>query len=177
MSGLWLLTLLLSVRAWVTPQPDYSSGLLVNYGGQSVVQANADWHGYDLAPFYNRCGLASISPAMLGQVAWVRTPGHGWFGPCLVVDVVGRADAYESIYVRHEIAEIPDWLSRRLGFRYGAPGFIYFGLCPPRAGRPQVYAPPLSFDTVGEHTPSFYPYPDPQMPVDCVRPGSFRGRD
>lgn len=125
-----LLAALLAVSSWAAPQPTLSRGLLVVYGGQRLVQANANYHGYSLAPTHG-CGLASISPAMLGRVAWVSVDGIHFVGPCLVVDVVGRDAAFDSIWGRHEVAEVSRATAAALGFTHGAQGYISFSDCPP----------------------------------------------
>ena len=159
---------IVAVETWVQPQPKHSAGLLVNYGSQGVVEANADWHGYDLALVPNRCGLASISPAHLGRLAYVRTDG-AWRGPCLVVDVVARRDAYGSIFERHEIAEVSRDMAGALNFEYGAQGEIWFSSCPPMGtSQPLPYAPPLAWDAWPYHrTPSLWPYPAQQRVSEC----------
>lgn len=174
------LAVLVSIATWSAPQPQMSAGLLVTYGNQQLVEANAAYRGYDLGRLPDRCGLAAISPAMLGSVAWVRVPGGRWLGPCLVVDAVGRAHAYESIYVRQEVAEVSRATAAALGFEYGAWGHVYFGPCPPADGpetrgqewsdyaAPELYAPPLVIDyDASEPHRSFYPYPQQQRPGDC----------
>lgn len=166
------LPFILAVLAWAAPQPQYSQGLLVVYGGQQLIEANAHWHGYDLADVPSRCGFAAISPAMLGRLAWFRTEYSGWVGPCVSVDAVARTHAYGSIFERHEVAEVSRDVAAMLGFEYGAPGYVFFGSCPPPADSvfytAQPYAPELTFDH-GERdwTPSFYPYPPMQAPVAC----------
>lgn len=152
------------------PQPQYSAGLIVNYGAESVVLANADFRGYTLEGYAG--GGASISPAMLGRIMWARTEHGDWLGPLLVVDVVARRDAYASIYERREIAELPRGLMAQLGYEYGGPGYVFFGVCPPPADSlwpaPQPYAPPLALDHDGsDGHRSFYPYPAQQTPVVC----------
>lgn len=165
-----LLGLLLAVAVWALPQPQYSAGLIVNYGSASVVSANATYHGYTLDGYAG--GGASISPAMLGRIMWARTEHGNWIGPLLVVDVVARADAYASIYQRHEVAELPRPIMAQLGYEYGGPGYIWFGPCPPPPDSlypaPQAYAPPLALDHDGhDGHRSFYPYPAQQAPVVC----------
>lgn len=167
---------IISNFTWGYPQPVYSSGLLVTYGSQSLVEANADYRSYDLSVYPDRCGLSGISPAGLGRIAYVRTAGSDWIGPCLVVDAVGKVDAYGSIYDRHEIAEVSRSVAEELGFQYGSEGFIWFGLCPPNPDslwpQPQPYSPPLVWDT-GEpdgHR-SWGPYPSQQIPIDCPKSG------
>jgi hypothetical protein len=166
-----LLGCVLAVAAWAAPQPQYSAGLLVTYGGQQLVEANAEYHGYDLGLYPGRCGLAAISPAMLGRVAFVRAGGSDWVGPCLVVDAVARVHAYDSIYTRHEIAEVSRATAAALGFEYGAPGFVWFGPCPPHYDSlypaPLEYAPPLRWEDAGSPGRSFWPYAEQARPVDC----------
>lgn len=169
-----ILTSILSVASWSEPQPQYSMGLLVTYGNQQLVEANADWRSYDLSLYPNRCGFSAISPAHLGRIAWIRTDGHRWVGPCISVDAVSRRHAYDSIYVRHEIGEVSRDTAAMLGFEYGAQGYVYFGQCPPIGDddvTPQEYAPPLTWDyPPTDWTPSFYPYPlQEKVIVDCNR--------
>lgn len=167
-----LLDAILAVSAWSAPQPTLSYGMLYVYGNQFLVQANADWHGYDLRPTHG-CGLASISPAMLGRLAYVSVDGQHWSGPCLVVDVDGRDDALQAIYYRHEVAEITFKQATELGFKYGAWGYVYFGACLQNL-TPERYAPPLELDYPPySPTPSFYPYPEQEIPYLCNYP---RGR-
>jgi len=174
------LAILVSIATWSAPQPQLSAGLIVVYGNQQLVQANATYRGYELAQFPDQCGLAAISPAMLGSLAWVRVPGGRWLGPCLVVDAVGRTHAYESIYVRQEVAEVSRATAAALGFEYGAWGHIYFGSCPPADGpetrgqdwsdfaAPELYAPPLIIDEFPyENHRSFFPYPHQQPVTNC----------
>ena len=168
-----LLALVLAVSSWAAPQPQYSQGLIVVYGNQRLVEANAAWRGYDLSRIPGRCGLSGISPAELGRLAWVSIDGITFSGPCLVVDAVGRIDAYGSIFIRHEIAEVSRATAAALGFAYGAPGYIYFGVCPPDHPMSALpYAPPLALDVPPyDATPSFYPYPPQQPGEPC--PGSL----
>jgi len=165
----FLISAILSIASWSTPQPKLSTGLLVVYGNQRLVEANADWHGYNLSLIPDRCGFSAISPAHLGQLAYFSVDGEHWIGPCQDDDAVSRGDAYDSIYGRHEIAEIRRSDALKLGFEYGHQGYIYFSPCPPRSivlARP--YAPPLSFDYPPyDYTPSFYPYPEQQKVVRC----------
>lgn len=163
---------LLSVTSWMTPQPKYSMGLLVNYGDRSYLEGNAQYRHYDLSPYHNRCGIASISPAHLGQIAWLRTETTKWYGPCLVVDVMARHHACQGIYNKHEIAEIPRDIANWFGFENGAGGYVYFDRCPPPTDDwliPRRYRPPLKFDDGSERHPLFWPYPDQQMPVPCPK--------
>lgn len=164
-----LLGAILAVSSWVTPQPALSSGWLVAYGNQRLIQANADWHHYDLKSTRG-CGLSSISPAMLGRVAWVSVDGVHWQGPCRVVDVDGRDDALRAIYQRQEIGEISFDLLASYGFKYGTRGYLYFGPCPHLATTftPQPYQPPERLDYPPyEITPAFYPYPSPERVRLC----------
>lgn len=162
---------ILSVASWVTPQPLYSSGLLVTYGNQNLVEANAAVRGYDLGIIPGRCGLSAIAPVHLGELAWVRVEGGAWQGPCTVIDAAARIHALDSIYSRHEIAEVSRSTAAALGFEYGAQGYLWLGPCPPPAESlmmmPEPYAPPLILDRRGESNPHFDPYPLQQIPVNC----------
>lgn len=162
------LGLVLAVSSWLTPQPRLSSGLLVLYGGPQLVQANASWHSYVLKPT-NGCGIASISPAHLGRLAYVSVDRHTWIGPCLVVDVQGRNDALDSIYRRKEVAEVDKQTAATLGFIHGAQGYVFFGACPPDASiAAYPYHPPLVYDAPPtDWTPSMFPYPKQQLPQQC----------
>ena len=163
------LSWLIAVSTWLTPQPQLSQGLLVNYGSQYVVERVARYHGYDLSPYSQRCGIASISPVHLGQVAWIKVGQLDWFGPCLVIDVMARKDAYVGIYINHEIAEIPRWLASWFGFTNGAQGLVWFGACPPMDdSMAQPYQPVLEWDR-GDRQPNFWPYPAQQLPTHCSR--------
>lgn len=164
-----LLSMVLAVASWAAPQPVYSQGLIVNYGGESVVAANAHWHGYSLDGYAG--GGASISPAMLGRIMWARVEHGPWIGPLLVVDVVSRKDAYASIYERGEVAELPRGIMAQLGATHGVDGYVFFGACPPPADSlfpvPQPYAPPLRWEAADSPGRSFYPYAEQQRPVKC----------
>lgn len=165
-----LLNCLLALASWAAPQPQYSAGLIVNYGGDDVISANAAFHGYDLAGYYG--GAASVSPAMLGRIMWARAEGGNWHGPFLIVDVGARVDAYRQIFEIGKVAEIPRTALAAMGETHGLQGYVFFGTCPPPADsifyEPQPYAPPLVFDTgVPDGHKSFFPYPAQQTPVEC----------
>lgn len=159
--------MLISVSTWLTPQPSSSIGLLVNYGSQQLIEDQAWYRGYDLEGYWERCGIASISPAHLGQVAWVRTDGE-WLGPCLVVDVMARHHFYRGVYWIGEVAEVPRWVASKLRFENGVQGEVWFGRCPPEAGTVagEEYRPPLLWDW-GDTQPIFWPFPPQQLPGIC----------
>lgn len=148
------------------------SGWVINYGSQRAIEANAEYRGYDLAVYRDRCGLAAMSPANLGSTVWLRTPDGDWWGPCLVVDTVARTDWHHSVIETGEIVEIPRQILKALyGTDYGAQGEAYFGDCPPSgvsvAG---IYAPLV----VADHRRpvvaySAWPYPTQRQVVDCDR--------
>lgn len=160
---------LLAVAAWAAPQPQYSQGRLYGYGGDALVAANAEYHGYSLDGYAG--GGAAISPAMLGRIMWARAEGGAWVGPLLVVDAVARRDAYDSIFERREIAELPRSVMAQLGFAYGGPGYVFFGVCPPPADSlhytPQPYAPELRLESADSPGRSFWPYPEQERPMVC----------
>ncbi len=162
------LAAILAISSWITPQPQLSIGLIGVYGGQQLVEANAQFHGYNLGPTVG-CGLSSISPAHLGKLAWISFDGYNYIGPCLVVDVVARGDAYGSIYQRHEIAEIRRSDLERFGLEWGKTGYIWFGYCPPIFTTPaEEYRPVLKWDYEPfDWTPSFFPYPKQQEVKKC----------
>lgn len=162
---------LLSIFTWTYPQPQHSAGLLVIYGNDYLVKANADWHGYDLHGYEG--GLASISPSMLGKIAWIRRDGYAWIGPLLVVDVTARGDMPGAL-AREEVAEITYAQADDLDFNNGGRyGYVWFGFCPPPNGMlppAEPYDPPIIWDHAPyEKTPSFFPYPVQQRPIDCSK--------
>lgn len=164
-------TALVTIKVWSTPLPADIPvyGKLVNYGSQSVVEANARWRGYDLSPYHERCGGALLSPSDLGKVFWVRVD-EDWVGPCLSVDAAARADFALLAGEWRDIVEVGGVLPDRLGFEYGAWGHVYVGLCPPeQVSREHIYDPVLAYDWHSQEPHvSFYPYPQQQYPVDCA---------
>lgn len=151
------------------PQPQYSKGLLVDYGDRSYIEGNAQYRGYDLSPYFHRCGIASISPAHLGRIAWVRVDGAKFYGPCLVVDVMAQHDACAGIR-RGEIAEIPRYIMEWFGARNGVQGYVWFGVCPPPTEDwrlPRVYKPRMHWSRPGERRPNFWPWPEQELPELC----------
>lgn len=166
------LNCLLSLALWAQAPPAYSEGLLVVYGGNLLIESNALYHGYDLGPYPDRCGLSGISPSSLGKIAWVRLDGSDWVGPCLVVDAVAQVDAYASIYERHEVAEVSRDTAAALGFEYGQWGYVFWGSCPPPADSLHYSAMPYAPELTPYQEPytgprSFAPYANQQMPVSC----------
>lgn len=173
--------IILSIGTWAAPQPPHSAGLVVIYGGQRLIEANAAFRGYDLGTIPGRCGFSAISPSMLGKLAWFAVDPRGpWHGPCASVDAVARHHAYESIYVRREVAEVSWAMAEALGFTNGGRwAFVYFSACQPPEPSPggnilapsawippAPYAPPLEFSAYGHE--SFYPYPALENPGKCV---------
>lgn len=154
---------------WLTPLPQHAEGKLVYYGSQALVEANADWHSYDLSPYRDRCGGALMSPANLGHIFWVRVPGRNWYGPCLSVDVAQRSHFYDYVYRVKDIAEVASNIRDLYGFVHGINGEVWVGACPPLdRSQPEPYLPPISWDFAPfERTPSFYPYPPQELPVRC----------
>ena len=153
--------------------PTHAEGLLVAYGNQRLVEANAEYRGYDLTPFWNRCGVATISPADIGKVIWLRRVYDDhvgeWLGPCLAVDVAAQSDFDRIVYEMHEVAEVPFWMAEMMGFVNGGWGQVYIGDCPPgNDSVPQAYAPERT-EWQGEARPLFWPYPAQEWPVDCSK--------
>jgi hypothetical protein len=157
---------LISVDTWMTPMPTHSKGLLVYYGPQWLIQANADYRGYDLSPYNNRCGVSAISPSDIGKVVWLRVETD-WFGPCLTIDVGARHDYPTQVYKTGEIAEVADWMRDMFRFPYGSsrPGEVYVGLCPPaEESQARFYRPEPAWSP--EPSPLFH-VPPQQYPIDC----------
>lgn len=162
-----------SVKTWLTPSPVYSKGWVVLYGSQRLVEANAEYRGYDLAPYRERCGLSVMSPSDLGKIVWLRdTDQHKWYGPCLAVDVGARRDYYRLIYEKGEIAEVSKVVADVMGFEFGERAEMYIGYCPPKdidlvTVKPRPHMPELAWDVWGEKNPNFWPFPEQQMPKTC----------
>lgn len=171
------LPLIVAVSTWLTQMPPHSQGLLVTYGSQHLIEVNAQYRGYDLSYYKNRCGVSAISPSDIGKVVWLRVEGQDWYGPCLTVDAGARRHFYHLVYVNHEIAEVPVWMAERFKFPHGSSrqGEVFRGLCPPHSESiPEDYAPPLLWDEYGPNP--YFKIPDQQIPVDCFTTAYVEGR-
>jgi len=159
------------VSIWLTPEPRHARGLLVRYGPQYLPEANATYRGYDLSPYPDRCGVAVMSPADLGQIVWMRTDGE-WVGPCLAIDVSTRTGFYLYVFEWREIVEVSNDQAARLGFDTGKMGEAFFGQCPPPEGDvAEWYAPTLGefefdYPPFEEH-PIWSTYPPQVWPEPC----------
>lgn len=163
--------IVITLAAWMTPLPQHASGKLVYYGPQYLVEANAEYRGYDLAPYWERCGVAVMSPADLGKTLWVRSNDSEWIGPCLAVDVAARGHFARAVWYVEEIVEVPKTIRDKIGFKSGVPGYVWMGACPPPLDLIQPsepYAPPLDIDiyTPGVHY-DMWPYPEQELPGEC----------
>lgn len=179
MTGLeaFYFSIVVTLATWLTPMPIYAQGKLVWYGNQRLVEANAEYRGYDLSFYKERCGVAVMSPTDLGKIVWIRPrPVEGeplgpWYGPCLSVDVAARAHFARTIGFMREIAEVSTIIKEEFGFEYGVWGQIYVGQCPsPTLDllRPDDYDPELVEDKYNAHIAySLYPYPEQEIPIDC----------
>lgn len=167
-----VITYVITIALWLTPVPAHAEGRLVVYGNQNLIEANAQFRGYDLAPYRERCGVSALSPADLGKIYWLRPSSDSpWYGPCLAVDVAKRTDFYTYVTELKEVAEIPRWLATRWGAEFSLRGEVAVSLCPPQyhsQARPYVL-PPLELTNLHPH-PSFYPYPPQQLPEPCPAP-------
>lgn len=163
-----LLALCVALSTWLAPQPAHLIGRAVAYGSQALIEANARFHGYDLSPYPQRCGVSAISPNGLGKIYWLRSSGGTWLGPCLAVDVAGRDDFYHIVFEVHEDVEVADPQRELLGFKNGLWLEVAVSACPPaESDLAEPFAPPLAWDTTGEPRLSLYPYPPQQLPSPC----------
>lgn len=170
-----------AVSTFITPLPSDVPlyGKFVNYGGQQLVEANAAFHGYDLSPYWNRCGAAAMSPVDLGRIFYVMPtegPAAGQvIGPCVFIDSSQRTSGHftYSVYTLGETVEAGGNLRDALGLEYGLWGYVWVGLCPPDDWSEldlttEIYRPPLVIDEPPyEADPRYYPYPPQEMPIDC----------
>ena len=168
-----LVALIITVSTWLTPMPQHAAGKIGYYGPQYLAEANADFHGYDLAPYIDRCGLAVMSPADLGKIVWLRAGDSEWYGPCLGVDVAQRVHFYDYVTRIGELVEVPQSVREHFGFEWVVTGEVWVGACPPgRVTQPESYAELVTQTATWDHapferTPSFAPYPPQQWPEDC----------
>lgn len=166
----WTTLTVVTFLTWMQPLIGHHTGWLTVYGGQQTVEANFLVKGYEPSWSPTRCGLATISPAMLGQIIWVRPgPGGEWV-MCYGVDSVSRVD-WQTYTGKGYLADLPRALIQSWGSEYGVEGEIYMGICPPRAGsRPTPFEPVYEVD---HHRPvtaySAWPYPEQQEPMDCTK--------
>jgi hypothetical protein len=97
------LGILISLAAWWTPAPTYSTGSATWYA-PGVMRANCAYRGYDMTGYLD--GVAMMSPADLGKTVWLRPPGQAWQGPFRVCDCGMRSQVYEMVTTRHEVVEV-----------------------------------------------------------------------
>lgn len=168
-------TLTVSIATWLWPMPAHAEGLLVRYGPQWLVESVADYRGYDLFPYPDRCGLSLISPSDLGKTVWIKQADGSWYGPCLAVDVAAREHFAWIVYNNWEVAEVPNSVSDRMGFTHGQWGEIFVGACPPPEGSsPGYYQPPRAWEADPQRvTPSMWPYPAQMWPIPCPGNGGL----
>lgn len=169
----YLFAMVVTFATWMTPIQGHQSGVFVTYGGQALVEANAEFHGYDIDWSPTRCGIASVSPVMLGQIVWIRNEDGEWV-LCYVVDVVQRRHWYNYAAVNGFLADIPRDLMNEWGSPNGAVGVrgeLYMGVCPPvGSSRPTRFDPHYQIDTwEPDKAYSGWPYPKQQRPMDCSR--------
>lgn len=165
---------LVALSTYFSRPPQHVRGIIVYYGPQYLVQANADYRNYDLAPYQN-CGVSAISPMALGRIHWIKLPNGKWFGPCLGIDAVSRRDYYRAVYKHKEIAEVSDNI-RDLFAYYGRPFYgatqteIWLGECPPYEFEHSAlwWTPQLEWETdVTRPTPPLWPIPEQELPQSC----------
>lgn len=98
---------LVTNEVWFTKSLDYVYGTAVFYS-PGMMKATARWRG-----MYNEAyrgeylgGVATTSPADIGETLWIRREGHEWEGPYLVVDCSRRADVYTHIAINQQVVEV-----------------------------------------------------------------------
>lgn len=152
--------------------PPLSSGLVVAYGDDRLMADQIAYRDYSTRGLWHECGVAVMSPAMLGRIAWVRTTGP-WVGPCVVADVVAQHHYARAVYVLGEVVEVSDRVRLALGFKNGADGQVWFGPCPPPDDwtAPRPYHPALRYAAAGERRPAFWPHAPQQAVTACADSG------
>lgn len=156
--------LIVALSTWLTPMPSHAEGILLLYGSQRLVELNAEYRGYDLTPYRDRCGLSTISPSDLGKIVWIKT-GSGWYGPCPAVDVAATRDFYKIVYETQEVAELARPQMEMFG-KLVTWGEVFVGNCPDDSVPSQLYRPPLEL-VKPYREPSMWPYPAQQIPSGC----------
>lgn len=167
----YLLVLVVTLATWMTPMRGHRSGTFVTYGGQALVEANAEFHGYDISWSPTRCGIATVSPTMLGQIIWIRPAGGEWV-MCYGVDVVQRRHWQDYVIRYGFIGDVPRTLMESWGSpqgMHGVDGEMFMGVCPPgESSYATRFRPNYRLDV---HEPlkaySGWPYPPQQPPVRC----------
>ena len=168
-----LITLAVTLASWSEPQPQWSQGNVGLYGSWRLVQANAEYRGYDLDGY--RCGGSLMSPSSLGKTFWVRLPSSEWYGPCLSVDCSARIDYYNNTVSRREVAEVDRGTMEALGAPWKKWTDVYLGTCPPmpyRELRGEMFWPSIQFDVFDpgarfSYASSFWPFPKQETSHDC----------
>lgn len=162
--------MVVSFATWMTPAVGHVRGLIVNYGGRSVIEATAAYRSYDPGLYPDRCMVSGQSPANLGGIVWIRLPDGSWYGPCGIGDAASRYHFYHNVYAIGDILEIPrDILWDQFGETHGVKTEVFFGACPPAdSSEAAPYLPALQIDTM--EPPIHYdaaPYPAQVKPVAC----------
>ena len=109
---------LITREAWLKPSPPIISGALSSYD-RGVMESVAGYREMSLSGFKD--GVALMSCADIGKVAWIQRPGHNWDGPFLVVDCSAREDMYVNTVIKGLVGEIgyktaQEWGSRSWGY-------------------------------------------------------------
>lgn len=100
---------LVTTEVWFTKSPQYVYGTAVPYS-PGMMKATAIWRElYEVAYKYGTeylGGVATPSPADIGETVWLRREGFTWEGPYLVVDCSRRADMTTHIAINQQVVEI-----------------------------------------------------------------------
>ena len=100
---------LVTTKVWFTKSPQYVYGNAVVYS-PGMMRATAYWRQLGEIAYGKDSeylgGVATPSPADIGETVWLRRPGYGWEGPFLVVDCSRRADMYSHIAINEQVVEL-----------------------------------------------------------------------
>lgn len=110
---------LVTTKVWFTKSPQYVYGTAVVYA-PGLMRATATWRQMQEVAYRKPYlgGVATPSPADIGETVWLRRSGGEWEGPYLVVDCSRRADMYSHIAINQQVVEVDFDTAVRWGLAY-----------------------------------------------------------
>lgn len=110
---------LVTTDVWFTKSPKYVYGNAVVYS-PGMMRATATWRRMNKVAYSEPYlgGVATPSPADIGETVWLRRQGKEWEGPYLVVDCSRRADMYTHIAINRQVVEIDFDIAVSWGLAY-----------------------------------------------------------